>query len=80
MVGLVPFVLGLGWAWWAAWRAYASNLPAQLGQQAHFAQAVGILAFFTLRSIPEVSGAMSSVDLMVMLPAIAYLAALADEG
>lgn len=79
IVGLVPFVLGLGWAWLAAYRALADGLPARLGQQAIYAQAVGILAFFTLRSIPEVSGGLFSVDLMVMLPAIAYLGAL-EQG
>jgi len=79
-VGLVPFVAGLAWAWLAALRAYQRRLPARLGQQAVFAQAVGILAFFTARSIPEVCGALFMVDLMVMLPAIAYLAILHNHS
>jgi len=72
-VGFVPFVVGLGWAWLAALRAQQRRLPPRLGQQAVFAQTVGILAFFTMRSIPEVCGAFFMVDLMVMAPAIAYL-------
>lgn len=39
----------------------------------HLIQCAGILAFFTMRSIPEVSGAMFSVDLMVMLPAMTFI-------
>lgn len=45
----------------------------RLGQRIVLIQAGGILAFFTVRSIPEVCGAMFGVDLMVMLPAMAYL-------
>ncbi len=79
-VGLVPFVAGLAWAWFAAWRAFRRGLPKRLGQQAVFAQAVGILAFFTVRGIPEVCGGFFMVDLMVMVPAIAYLVVLHDDA
>jgi len=79
LVGLALFVAGLGWAWIAAWQALKRKIPARLGQEAVFAQTVGILAFFTLRSIPEVSGGMFGVDLMVMVPAMAYLAILARD-
>lgn len=73
VAGLLLFVGGLGSVWLAAYRCYHRRIPARLDQEAMFAQAAGILAFFTMRSIPEVSGAMFSVDLMVMLPAVAYL-------
>ncbi len=79
LVGLAAFVMGLGWAWLGVWDAIKRNTAARLGQQAVFAQCVGIVAFFTMRSIPEVSGGMFGVDQMVMLPAMVYLALLARK-
>jgi O-antigen ligase len=76
LVGAAPFVFGLLSAWRAVFRIGRANLVERAGQQTVFVQTAGILAFFTMRSIPEVSGAMFSVDLMVMLPAIAYLSLL----
>lgn len=75
-LGLLPFLAGLVGVWVAAYRILRRDVAARFGQEAHFAQAVGILAFFTMRSIPEVSGAMFGVDLMVMAPAMAYLVVL----
>ena len=74
IVGLVPFVGGLAWTWLAVLRALKRNLPDRLACEPVFAQTVGILAFFTMRGIPEVCGGLFMVDLMVMLPAMAYLA------
>ena len=37
-------------------------------------QTAGILAFFTMRSYPENSAALYSVDLLVLLPAIVFIA------
>jgi len=79
IVGFVPFVAGLAWAWLAAFRAFQRALPSRLGHEAVFAQAVGILAFFTARSIPEVCGGLFMVDLLVMIPAMAYLVLLASS-
>jgi len=36
-------------------------------------QVGGVLAFFTLRSIPEVCGSNYAVDYLVMLPAVLYV-------
>ncbi|NQT11711.1 MAG: O-antigen ligase family protein [Planctomycetes bacterium] len=79
-LGLAIFVAGLVWAWAAAYRALRRRLAPRLDQEAAFAQTIGILTFFTLRSIPEVSGGMFGVDLMVMVPAIAYLTLLDRWG
>lgn len=38
-----------------------------------FAQVAGLMVFFTLRTIPENTSALFSVDLMLQLPAIVYL-------
>jgi O-antigen ligase len=72
-VGAALFVMGLGWAWMMFFRAVWSDVPDELGHRAFLIQVGAILMFFTVRSIPEVCGAMYGVDLMVMLPAVAYL-------
>ena len=74
--GALLFAGGLVWVWIGVWRVATSGIAERLGS-ASFAQCLGLLAFFTVRSIPEVSGAMFAVDLMVMLPAMAYITVLA---
>lgn len=41
-----------------------------------FAQVAGLMVFFTLRTIPENTAALFSVDLMLQLPAMVYLGVL----
>jgi O-antigen ligase len=71
--GLIAFMAGLVWAWGLfikiMWK-FTSDNPAR---RVFLIQAGGILAFFTVRSIPEVCGAYFSVDYMIMLPILAYL-------
>jgi O-antigen ligase len=43
------------------------------GHKVMFVQAAGLMAFFALRSIPENTAALFSVDLMLQLPAMVYL-------
>lgn len=72
-LGVAFFTAGMIWAWVLFYRILRAG-PAKIpGQAARFMQAGGILAFFTVRSIPEVCGAMFGVDLLVMLPVLAYL-------
>jgi len=80
MVGAAAFLGGLVWAWVLFFKAILRKTADRLGQQVFFLQIGGMLAFFTVRSIPEVCGAMFGVDLMLMLPVLAYLGALAREG
>ena len=70
------FVAGLVWTWWLMFRAMKSRVAEALGQKRFLIQAGGILAFFTIRSIPEVCGANFAVDLLVMLPILAYVSIL----
>jgi O-antigen ligase len=70
--GLVLFVVGLVWAWVLFARLILNPGVGALGQGLTLLQAGGVLAFFTVRSIPEVCGANYSVDYLVMLPAIVY--------
>jgi len=72
ITGAATFAAGLIWAWILFFQAILRKTAGR--QDNHFLiQAGGILAFFTVRSIPEVCGAMFGVDLMVMAPIIAYL-------
>jgi len=70
ILGTVPFLYGLGRAWLALVRVLKGSRNVQ---HAFVVQVGAILAFFTVRSIPEVSGTLFTVDLMVMLPGMAYL-------
>ena len=84
-LGAGLFCLGLVWAWYLFWLAWRKDWGRQMGQHDHIVQVGGVLAFFTVRSIPEVSGAYYSIDQFLMVPAIAYLtilcrvAAIKDE-
>jgi O-antigen ligase len=78
--GAAAFAGGLVWAWVLFLRAIIRRVADRFGQRLFLIQAGGILAFFTVRSIPEVCGAMFGVDLMVMLPVLAYLAVLDQKG
>lgn len=72
-VGATAFVGGLIWVWVIFLRVLRRRTADRLGQKVFLIQVGGILAFFTVRSIPEVSGAMFGIDLMLMVPVMAYL-------
>lgn len=79
LLGTIPFVGGLFLAWRCALRVQRRRLASRLGHEVGFVQSVGILAFFTVRSIPEVCGSNYAVDLFVMVPAIAYIVLLSKS-
>lgn len=74
-LGAIFFVLGLIWSWLNYFRLWFMHdkTIALIGQKNVYVTVGALLVFFTLRGIPEVSGGMFGVDLMVMLPAIAYI-------
>jgi O-antigen ligase len=72
-VGGTAFVGGLIWAWIIFLQVLRRGTADRLGQKVFLIQVGGLLAFFTVRSIPEVSGAMFGIDLMIMIPVLAYL-------
>jgi len=80
IVGAAAFVGGLVWTWVLFFRAILRKTADKVGQRVILIQTGGILAFFTVRSIPEVCGAMFGVDLLVMLPVLAYLGLLDREN
>jgi len=73
IIGVIAFSGALIWVWILVFRILRHGIAEKLGHQIPFLQTSGILAFFMIRSIPEASGAMYGVDLMVMVPAMAYI-------
>ncbi len=77
--GGVVFVIGLIWSWLLFFLALKKSGQFDRKHKVFLIQAGGILAFFTIRGITEVSGPLFGVDFMVMLPIITYLGALDQE-
>jgi O-antigen ligase len=72
-IGAVAFIIGVATAWYMLLYNLKSSAAEQLGHRVFLLQVGGILAFFTVRSIPEVSGAIVGIDTMIMLSAITYI-------
>lgn len=73
IIGVFFFISGLVWSWWLFLKLLISNRARGDGHWIFFIQCAGILAFFTVRSIPEVCGAMFGVDTMILVPIMVYL-------
>lgn len=71
--GLLSFTGGFVIAWGTIIRLARNRQFRQSPHFTSFIQTSALLVFFTIRSITEVSGAMFAVDLMIMVPAMAYL-------
>lgn len=67
-LGTACFVFGLGWAWISL-----IEIVRQRGESLMVACVAGLLCFFTLRGIPEVSGTLFGVDLYVMAPLLLWI-------
>jgi O-antigen ligase len=80
LIGGAFFIAGLLQAWVYLLRVKRTGFARAMGHENFFMQVGGILAFFTVRSISEVSGPLFAVDLMVMLPAILYLGVMYRES
>lgn len=80
--GLIVWVAGLVLAWIHFFRRWASEEGQTRRERMFLVQLGSMLAFFTVRSIPEASGALFGIDFLVMVPAMAYLGlpASAPEG
>ncbi|MEJ2685449.1 MAG: O-antigen ligase family protein [Candidatus Sulfobium sp.] len=73
IIGAAFFVLGLIMTWRMFFRTLRSGFADKIGQRVQLILCGGILMFFTVRSIPEVSGPLFGVDYMVMLPVLTYI-------
>lgn len=77
LVGGIAFIIGLLSALADVYRATTQGMGARRDQRMMLAQTGGIIAFFALRGIVEESGSLFNVDLLVILPAMAYVGSLA---
>jgi O-antigen ligase len=71
ILGIIPFVIALGWVWIGVLRFYSTkpagettSLPAEL---------LGVMAFFTIYSLTEIAHSFYSVGWMVMAPLFAHV-------
>lgn len=73
IIGTVPFVVAwlLGWLQFGRILRRRYDLPDQ--QRLLLFEAGAVFAFFTVRSIPEASAAFYGVDLLIMVPILAYI-------
>lgn len=78
--GLLLFLAGLVLAWRYLIQAMRRGTARAAGHHTTLIQVGGLLAFFTVRGVPEVSGTMYGIDLLLLLPAIAWLGALRDTA
>ena len=73
-IGGAGFIAGLAIAWVMLLRALRRRDLLKPVERLTLIQTAGLLAFFTMRSYPENSAALYSVDLLVLLPAIVFIA------
>lgn len=76
LIGLIFFALGMIWTWVMYFRLLLAGYVKEPLHKLFFIQAGALLLFFTIRGIPEVSGPLFGVDLMVMLPIMLYIGVL----
>jgi hypothetical protein len=72
-IGGVSFIAGLGVAWVTLLRTLRRRGLLNSVEWLTLIQTAGMLAFFTIRSYPENSAALYSIDLLVLLPAIVFI-------
>ncbi len=73
VIGLAAFSGGLIMTWSTIFQLSRNQRLRQDARFTPFVQTSALLIFFSIRGITEVSGAMFAVDLMIMVPAVAYL-------
>jgi O-antigen ligase len=73
VIGLIAFSGGLIITWCTIFRLSRNQRLRHDERFTPFVQTSALIIFFSIRGVTEVSGAMFAVDLMIMVPAIAYL-------
>ncbi len=79
IVGTMAFVLGFASAWLSFFRVLHKRIRLPQRDQRLVIACGAILAFLSLRSIPEDGASYFSVDLLLQLPAMVYLAVLSRK-
>ena len=73
LLGTIPFVAAILLAWGLLIRALLRRSALPLPHQHLVIQTAGVLAFLTVRSIPESTGAFFGVDWLLLAPLLLYL-------
>jgi len=80
LIGTIPFVAAMLYGWFLFVRA-ALNLARFADRHKHMViQVGGILAFLSLRALPESTGAFFGVDWLILAPLLLYLQVLNRSG
>ena len=78
IAGTIPFILAFIWAWIILFRLF--RRPSILKTKRPFLiEIAGVLAFFTVRSVTESTGAFFGADWLLLAPLLAYLQQLNQE-
>lgn len=72
-VGGLCYVGGLVLLWKRIWQCYRGRSELPVRYRKLFVQVVGVAALLTLRHVPENTSALFSVDLLLMVPVLAYV-------
>jgi O-antigen ligase len=76
LLGMLGYVGGMLASWWYFLKIIFGKFQLPSRERDMLIMTGGILAFLTLRSYPENTAALFSVDLLVQLPAMVYIAML----
>lgn len=76
VLGVIGYAGGMLASWWCFLRIFVEKFRLEQRQRDMLMATGGLLVFFTLRSYPENTAALYSVDLLVQLPAMVYIAML----
>ncbi len=79
-LGVILFLIGMVAVWRSLVAGLRTGAAAVVGHHTTLVQLGCVLAFFTVRGIPEVSGALYGIDLLIMLPAMAWLGLLGEAA
>jgi hypothetical protein len=75
VLGTIPFILAIGLAWISILQIFLKLKTLTLSDKHLVIQCAGILAFFTMRSFPESTGAFFGVDWLMIAVILFYLQA-----
>ena len=73
LAGAIPFTIALLFAWFLLVKALRNRAGLPRTHQYLLIQVAGVLAFFSVRAIPESSGAFFGVDWLLLAPILVYL-------
>ena len=72
-LGTIPLIAGILLAWWFLFKAIRHLKDFTKEHRSRIVLASGILAFFTIRSLAESSGAFFGIDWLILAPVLLYL-------